>query len=170
MVALSRLKATFEACLGLFRQNMKTLGREWRRGGMQKPRRRVRRTEPLPTIYSLQYTRRQSNFGLRRMHGRGPPQSACPTHAGNLVLKPRRKQVFSGSDGGAWSCRGIWTYVVYVRDAIHWFLHEFNVDLVDTVQAIQSRSPFDVPCHCSFTQPNTCILSLASTAASIPLS
>ena len=58
MVALSRLKATFEACLGLFRQNMKTLGRKSRRGGMQKPRRRVRRTEPLPTMYSLQYTRR----------------------------------------------------------------------------------------------------------------
>ena len=58
MVALSRLKATFEACLGLFRQNMKTLARESRRGGMQKPRGRVRRTEPLPTMYSLQYTRR----------------------------------------------------------------------------------------------------------------
>ena len=129
MVALSRLKATLEACLGLFRQNMKTLGRESRRGGMQKPRRRVRRTEPLAssigcTRYSTLVDK--SNFGLRRMHGRGPPQSACPTHAGNLVLKPRRKQVFSEVTV-AWSCRGKWTYVVYVRDAIHWFLHKFNV-------------------------------------------
>ena len=64
MVALPRLKATFKACLGLFRQNMKALGRESRRGGMQKPRRsrRVRRTEPLPTMYSLQYTRRQKQL------------------------------------------------------------------------------------------------------------
>ena len=72
-------------------------------GGMQKPRQRVRSTEPLPTMYSLyRYSTLVdlSNFGLRRMHGRGPPQSACPTHAGNLVPKPRKKQVFSGSDGG----------------------------------------------------------------------
>ena len=48
MAALSRLKAIFEACLGLFHQNMKTLGRKSRRGGMQKPRRRMKRTEPLP--------------------------------------------------------------------------------------------------------------------------
>ena len=59
MVALSRLKATFEACFGLFRQNMKTLGRESRRGGMQKPCRRVRRTEPLPTTRTC-YTVRSS--------------------------------------------------------------------------------------------------------------
>ena len=62
MVALSRLKATFEAYLGLFRHNMKTLGRKSRRGGMQKPRRRVSRTERLPTMYSLQYTRRQKQL------------------------------------------------------------------------------------------------------------
>ena len=67
MGALSRLKATFEACLGLFRQKMKTLGRESRRVGMQnsKPRRRVRRTEPLPTMYSLQYTRHSRQKQLR---------------------------------------------------------------------------------------------------------
>ena len=62
MVALSRLKATFEACLGLFRRSMKAMGRESRSGGMQKPRWRVRRTEPLPTMYSLQYTRRQKQL------------------------------------------------------------------------------------------------------------
>ena len=36
--------------------------------------------------------------------------------------------------------------------------------------SIQSRSLLGVPCHCSFTQPNTCIRSLAATAAGIPLS
>ena len=29
----------------------------------------------------------KSNMGLRKMHEQGPPQSACPAHAGNLVLK-----------------------------------------------------------------------------------
>ena len=51
--------------------------------------------------------------------------------------------------------------------AIHWFLcNKFNVDLVDS---IQSRSLLGVPCHCSFTQPNTCIRSLAATAADITM-
>ena len=49
----------------------------------------------------------KSNMGLRKMHERGPPQSVCPAHAvTNLVLK-RKKQVFSGSDGGL--SRGVWT-------------------------------------------------------------
>ena len=53
MEALSRQKATFEACNGLFRQlNMKTLGRELRRVGMWKLRCRLRRTDYLiVTIY-----------------------------------------------------------------------------------------------------------------------
>ena len=51
---------------------------------MWKPRRRVRRIEPLPkskmdvpaTVHSS-----ESNMRLRKMHERGPPQSACPAHA-----------------------------------------------------------------------------------------
>ena len=52
MEALSRLKATFEACIGLFRQlNMKTLGHEG--VACAELRCRVRRTEPLPKMYAV---------------------------------------------------------------------------------------------------------------------
>ena len=167
MVALSRLKATFEACLGLFRQNMKTLGRESRRGGMQKPRRRVRRTEPLPTMYSPQYTRRpkQLRTVLRRMHRRGPPLSACPTHAGNLVLKPRRKQVFSGSDGGLVMQRNMDMCGVCA------WCHKFTVDPVYTVQAFKAAARLMCPATAPLLNPTPASIHLPQfTAMGIPLS
>ena len=43
-----------------------------------------------------------------------------------------------------------------VHDAIHWFLHKFNYWPCWYSPSIQSCSPLDVPCHCSFTQPNSC--------------
>ena len=90
---------------------------------MWKPRRRVRCIEPLPKMYAQQYSK--SNMGLRKMHERGPPQSAFPAHAGRESgPESGRKQLFSGSDGGF--SRG-------VCRAIHWFLHKFNVYLVDTL-------------------------------------
>ena len=96
---LSRLvKATFEACLGLFRQNMKTLGRLGWLAETPPPREAHRATSkdvPLTLVD-------KSNTGLRKMHERGAPQAACPTHEGILVLgETGRKQVFfSWSDGG----------------------------------------------------------------------
>ena len=36
----------------------------------------------------------KSNVGLPKMHERGPPQSACPAHAGNLVLKREENKFF----------------------------------------------------------------------------
>ena len=169
MVALSRLKATFEACLGLFCQNMKTLvaNREGvacrnRADGWGAPSDFQRCTRYSTLVH-------KSNFGLGRMHGRGLPQSVCLTHAGNLVLKPRREQVFSGSDGGL-----VMQRIMDICDVCAW-CHSLVSPQVKRwpcgyCPSIQSRSSFDVPCHCSFTQPNTCILSLASTAAGIPLS
>ena len=53
----------------------------------------------------------------------------------------------------AWSCRGIWTYVVYVRDTNHWFLHKFNVDHVDTVQAFKATAPLMCPGIASLLNP-----------------
>ena len=53
----------------------------------------------------------------------------------------------------AWSCRGIWTYVAYVRDAIHWFLHKFNVDLVDTVQALKAAARLMCPATAPLLHP-----------------
>ena len=160
MRALSRLKATFEACLGVFRQNMETLGRDSRRSDMRKPRHRVRHTQC--ARYSALD---QSNIGLRKMHEWGPPQvegHAC-RQSGSVA---GRKQVFSGSDGGLG--RGVWTGLCA-------WCHSLASPQVQRwpcgySPSIQSYSPLDVPCHCSFTQPNTCIRSLAASAAGIPLS
>ena len=149
MVALSRLKATFEACLGLFHQNMKTMGRKSRRGGMQKPRRRVRRTEPLPTMYSLQYTRWQKQLRTA--------ENAWARAASVSVPYACRKSGPEASEKaslfGKWRWLGhveeyIWTYVVFVRDVIHWFLHKFNVGLrwlCDTVQAFKATARLMCP-------------------------
>ena len=106
-------KATFEACLGLYGQNMKTWGRNSRRGGMWKPRRRVRRIEHPSNLKS--YTRdstllQKQHATAETMHERGPPRpkSACPACAGRESGPDAgRKQVFSGSDGGL--SRGVWT-------------------------------------------------------------
>ena len=173
MVALSRLTATFEACLGLFRQNMKTLGCESRRGGMQKPRRRVRRTQPLPTMYSLQYTRRQKQlrtaenawaraasvsvpYACRQSGPEASEKASLFGNDGDLVMRMQRNMDICGV------CA--WCHSLVSSQVQRW--------PCGYCPSIQGRrgSPFDVPCHCSFTQPNTCILSLASTAAGIPLS
>ena len=104
------------------------------------------------------------------MHGRGPPQSACPTHAGNLVLKPRRKQVFSGSDGGLVMQRNMDICGVCAC-AIHWFLHKFNVDLVDTVQAFKAADRLMCPATAPLLNPTAASIHLPQfTAAGIPLS
>ena len=73
---------------------MKTLGRDSRRMGWRKPRRRVRRTEPLPKMCVPQYTLRQKQQRTAENAQARTLQSACPTRAGNLVLEPGGKQVF----------------------------------------------------------------------------
>ena len=104
MVALSRPKATFEACLELFCQNMKTLGRESRRGGMWKPCRRVKHTEPLPKMYSQQYTCRQKQHRAVE-NARARTTSVSVLYACRLSgPEAGRKQI----DGGLG--RGVWTY------------------------------------------------------------
>ena len=164
MVALSRLKATFEACLGLFRQNMKTLGRESRRGGMQKPRRRVRCIKPLPTMYSLQYTRRQKQLRTA--------ENAWARAASVSVPYACRQSGPEASEKA--SLFGKWRWLGHAEEYIYMdicgvcaWCHSLVSPQVQRWPcgyrpSIQSRSPFDVPCHCSITQPNTCIHSLAS--------
>ena len=73
-----------------------------------------------------------------------------------------RKQVFSGSDGGL--STGVWTgrFTGFSTTSSTLTLWIYS-------PSIQSRSLLGVPFHCSFTQPNTCIRSLAATAADIPL-
>ena len=94
----------------------------------------------------------------------------CTLDAGNLVLK-RGENKFFREVTVAWAkAYGQARGYNYVSDAIHRFLHNFNVDSCGYSASIRSRSPLDVPCHCSFTQPNTCIRSLAARAAGIPLS
>ena len=103
--ATSRLvKATFEACLGLFRQNMKTLGRLERPAETPPPREAHRATSK--DVHLLN----KSNTGLRKMHEPGAPQAACPTHEGILVLgETGRKQVFFREVTAAWAEALIWT-------------------------------------------------------------
>ena len=43
----------------------------------------------------------------------------------------------------------------FVHDAIHWFLHKFNADLVDTLGEFKAAAR--LMCHCSFSQPNTAV-------------
>ena len=91
MVALSRLKATFEACPGLFSPKHRLASREgvaWRNraatwGALSHFQRCQR------YVYSMK-------IGLRKIHERGywSPQSACPMHAGNLVLKRGENKLF----------------------------------------------------------------------------
>ena len=110
---------------------------------MWKACRRVRRTEPLPKMYALQYT---------------PPKATCRgkcTSENHLIqrvycarrqsgLEAGRKQVFSGSDGGLGG--GIWTCMGYVSDATHWFLHKVNVDqVVDTLRAFKTAACLKYP-------------------------
>ena len=62
---------------------------------MWKPRRRVTEAH-LATSKDVRATVQssKSNMGLREMHERGPPQSACPAHAGNPVLKREENKSF----------------------------------------------------------------------------
>ena len=61
--------------------------------------------------------------------------------------------------------------MVYVRDAIHWFLHKFNVDLVDTVQAFKAAARLMCPATAPLLNPTPASIHLPQfTAAGIPLS
>ena len=42
---------------------------------------------------------------------------------------------------------------MYVRDASHWFLHKFNVDLVDTVQAFKAAARLMCPATAPLLNP-----------------
>ena len=142
---------------------MKTWGRDSRRSGMRKPRRRVRRIEPLPKIYALQYTVyfSKSNMGLRKMH----EWSRTTSVSVSCSCRPR-----------IWSWSGKNKFFREVTVAWAEACGQGHSLVSPQVQrwpcgyspSIQSRSLLDVPCHCS--GPNTCIRSLAATAADIPLS
>ena len=140
--------------------------REGLLSGMRKPRRCVRRTEPLPQMYAPRYTPPKATLDCGKCTS--PPQSAyCPAHAGNLVLKLEENKFFRRVTVALAEAYG----QGYVSDAIHWLLHKFNVDLVDTLRAFKAAACLMCPsCHCSFTQPIACIHSLAATAAEILLS
>ena len=114
MVALSRLKATFEAWKSNFRglswafwtkyEHMGSqLANEWH--VVTAPRCEAHRATSKDVRVTVHSSK--SNMGLRKMHERWPPESAGPAHAGNLVLKREENNFFSGSDGGL--STGVWT-------------------------------------------------------------
>ena len=121
MEALSRLKATFEACIGLFPPTEhENIGSRLAKGWHADLRCRVKRTEPLPKMYALLTwvtLLDKSNIGLWKMHDWGAP---------HWVSVPWRMQairswsgenkfffIFLGGGGGELSDggleRGIWT-------------------------------------------------------------
>ena len=167
MVALSRLKATFEACFGLFRQSMHEnigfrLAKEWH--AETAPPREAHRVTSKDVRATLSgCTTWRSDCGKCTSEDHLSQHYAC-----------RQSGPEAGRKQGFWEVAVAWAkaygqargYTCTVRDAIHMFLHKFTERWPCGYSAsIQIRSPPDVPCHCSFTQPNTCIHSLAATAA-----
>ena len=118
---------------------------------MRKPRRRVRRTEPLPKMYALQYTPQQ------RQHRTAKNARARTTSTSVSVPYACRK---SGPEAGrkqdfsevtvAWANA---YEQVYANDAIHWFLHRFNVDLVDTLRAFKAAAAARLMCSATASLP-----------------
>ena len=163
-----QLEATFEACLGLFGQNMKTWGRDSRRSGVCRPGNRAA-VWGAPGHFQ-RCTRHshssKSNMGLRKMYEPGPPQSACRT-----VL--RLQAIWSWS-GKKTSFFGKWRWLEHRRmdRAIHWFLYnKFNLDLVDTLRAFKAAPCLVCPATAPLLNPTPASTdSLAATAADIPLS
>ena len=164
MEALSRLKATVEACIGLFRQlNMKTLSRDsWLVKGCHaeaaQPREAHRATSK-DVRANVSDTPRQKQHRCAE-HARLRCTSLSHralTHAGNPVLIGR-KQVFFREVTVAWTEA---YRQDYVNDAIHWFLHKFKIYLADTLRAFKAAARL----MCPATAP-----SLNQTAAGNPLS
>ena len=75
------------------------------------------------------------------------------THAGNPVLIGRKQVLLgelsdSGLDRVIWTGLSAWCHSLVSPQVQNWPCWYSP--------SIQSRSPLDVPCHCSFTQPNSC--------------
>ena len=144
MEVLSRLKATFEACIGLFRQlKMKTLGRDGVACAKTALPREAHRATSKDVRANVSDTPRQKQHRTAenaRLRSTSLSQRALK-HAGNLVLIGR-KQVFSGSDGGV--DRGRYGQG-FVHDALHWILHKFKIDIVDTLWAFKAAARLVCP-------------------------
>ena len=125
MVALSRLKATFEAWKSNFRGLSLTFWPKYENLGSRFAKEwhvvtappceahRATSKDVRTTVHSS-----KSNMGLRKMHWQGPPQSACPAHAGNLVLKREENKFFLRKWRGLEHRR--------MDRAIHWFLYNWT--------------------------------------------
>ena len=157
-------KSNFRGLSWTFWPKCKNMGSWFAKEWHLEPRRRVRRTEPLPKMNALQYTPPKATSRDCGNCEQGPPQSACPAHAGNLAGPEAEGNKFFREVTVAWAqAYGQGHSLVSLQQVQHW--------PCGRSPSIQSRSPLGVPCHCSaFTQPNICIHSLAATAADIPLS
>ena len=149
MVALPRLKATFEAWKSNFRglswtfwpkyENMGSwLAKEWH--VVTAPPCEAHRATSKDVRAAVHSS--ISNMGLRKMHEQGPPQSACPAHAGNLVLKREEKKFF-----GKWRLLGHRRMDCRQGDSLV-SLQQVQRWPCGYSPSIQSRSLVGVPCHC----------------------
>ena len=58
--------------------------------------------------------------------------------------------------------------MVYVRDAIHWFLHKFNVDLLDTLQAFKAAARLMCPATAPLLNPTSASVHLPQQLRAFP--
>ena len=121
---------------------------------MTKPRCRARRTKSLPKMYALQHEHRTAENARART-------TSVNMHCAQLYRQSGReagrKQVFSGSDGGLGNL-GQRHGQGYVSDAIHWFLHKFNVDLVDTLRAFVAAACLMCPATAPLPNPKPALV------------
>ena len=160
MAALSRLKATFEACKSNFRGLSSTFSPKYENIGspgvacgnsaaawgapshFQRCSLLVSSTKATPDCGKC-----TSEEHLRQ-------RALCMKAFWSSVKQGENKFFFVK---WRWLGQRHWYGLGYMRNAIHWFLHKFNIDLVDTLRAFKAADCLtdDVPCHWSFTQPNT---------------
>ena len=82
------------------------------------------------------------------MHERGPPQLV------NACMQPgpeAAENKFFQEVTVAWA--EVYGEGNYVRDAIRWFLHKFNVDLVDTLLAFKASARLMCPATAPLLNP-----------------
>ena len=153
MEALSRLKATFEAFIGLFRQLNMNLGRDGVAcAETARPREAHRATSKDVRANGSDTPRQKQHRTAENARSRSTSLSQRP-NAYRQSGPDGEKTIFFGK----WWWRGqrhIWTGLyawcpslvsLQVQNGHCW--HSLS---------IQSRSPLAVPCHCSFTQYNSC--------------
>ena len=151
MVALLRLKATFEAWKSNFRGLSWTFWPKYENMGSRLAKEWHVKTAPpceehRATSKDLRVTVHETQHGTaenaRARTTLVSVSCACTLRIWSWRVLKRENYFFSGSDGGL--SRGVWTGHSLVSPQVQRWPCGYS-------PSIQSRSLLDVPCHCSFT-------------------